>query len=309
VEVGIGLPMRAMSARELTQWAVAAERGPFSSLNAGERLTFESSDPLIALAIASAVTDRIRLQTSVLCLPLHNAGVVAKQAASLELSSGGRLSLGVGIGSRPKDYAVAPSDWNGRARRFEEQLAFMRAVWAGESPVPDGDPVGPTPVRHGGPELIIGAFADAALRRAGRLADGVRSFDFEPSVEIHLARFRVVQDAWAAAGRAGRPRCIAATHYAVGENARAVYEAHAHRYYGYSSSAEHNALSASSTTSSAQILEFIAQCAEAGVDELVFTATTTDDVSAVDRLAQIVAQSPDVARSRAVELDHGGSKR
>jgi alkanesulfonate monooxygenase SsuD/methylene tetrahydromethanopterin reductase-like flavin-dependent oxidoreductase (luciferase family) len=301
VEVGIGLPMRAMSCDELTSWARKADQGPFSSLNAGERLTFESSDPMIALSIAAAVTRRIRLQTSVLCLPLHHAGVVAKQAASLERSSGGRFSLGVGIGSRPKDYAVAPSEWAGRARRFEDQLAFMRTIWRGESPVPDGDPVGPTPSRSGGPELIIGAFADAAIRRAGRLADGVRSFDFAPSVDIHLQRFAVVARAWQEAGRAGRPRLIAATHFALGDDARSVYEAHAHRYYGYSSSAERDALASPSMTTADDVLTFIDRCAEAGIDELVFTATTTDDSSAVDRLADVVGRSAAVKGKGAID--------
>lgn len=291
MEVGLGMPMRAMGLDELAAWATFADEGPFSSLNAGERLTYESNDPMIALAMAAALTRRVRLQTSVLCLPLHPAGVVAKQAATIEQASGGRFSLGVGIGSRPRDYAVAPSEWARRARRFEEQLAFMKAVWRGESPVPDGDPVGPTPHRAGGPELIIGAFADPALARAGRLADGVRSFDFHPDVQVHEARFAVTRRAWAEAGRPGRPRCIAATHFALGDNARETYEAHARGYYGYSASAEGNALSSPSLTNEAGIVDFIARCAEAGFDELVFTAATTDSLDSVRRLADAVGRS------------------
>jgi alkanesulfonate monooxygenase SsuD/methylene tetrahydromethanopterin reductase-like flavin-dependent oxidoreductase (luciferase family) len=283
--------MRSMSTTEIAAFARIADDGPFSSLNAGERLTFDCNDPMMTLAIAGAVTTRVRLQTSVLCLPLHPAGVVAKQAATLERATGGRFSLGVGIGSRPLDYAVAPAVWAERARQFEDQIAFMRKVWAGVEPVPDSDAVGPSPLRHGGPELIIGAFAEKALRRAGRVADGVRSFDFIPDASIHRSRFEIVLDEWQRAGRPGRPRLIAATHFALGEEARRAYEAHARQYYGYSDSAESNALRAQAIDSPERACEFIDECAAADIDELVFTTTTTLGLDAVRELADVVASA------------------
>ena len=105
----------------------------------------------MTLAAAAAVTVRVRLMTMVLLAPLRTTGVLAKQAASLDALSGGRFTLGLGIGRRSDDFRAAPGELKGRGKRFEEQLALMKRIWAGE-PVGDGvGPVGPPPVRRADP--------------------------------------------------------------------------------------------------------------------------------------------------------------
>ncbi|HET6812357.1 MAG TPA: LLM class flavin-dependent oxidoreductase, partial [Acidimicrobiales bacterium] len=201
----------------------------------------------------------------------------------------GRFSFGVGLGGRPADFAVAPQEWAGRGQRFEQQLLAMKRAWRGEPPYPGTEPIGPVPITPGGPELIIGGFAPAALERAGRLADGIRSFSFSTDVGQHLDRLAVTAEAWKRAGRAGQPRLITATHYALGTGARESYEAHVHRYYGYSSELMEDALSGDAPTSPDAIRSTIRRFADAGVDELVFTATTSDTMDSLDRLADAVA--------------------
>ncbi|HEX5267032.1 MAG TPA: LLM class flavin-dependent oxidoreductase [Acidimicrobiales bacterium] len=289
MRVGVGLPMKALPRDELVTFARKVEDGPFDSISLGQRLTFESNDPMIALTFVAAITERIRLLTSVLCLPFHKEGVTAQQAATLDRLSLGRFSFGVGLGGRPADFAVAPAEWAGRGRRFEEQLLAMKRAWRGEAPFPGTEPVGPSPLTPGGPELIVGGMAPAALERAGRVADGIRSFSFSTDVRQHLDRLAVTAAAWEQAGREGRPRLITATHFALGPDARQSYEEHVQRYYGYSAELMAEALSGDAPTSPDAIRATIRRFADAGVDELVFTATTSDTMDSLDRLAQAVA--------------------
>jgi alkanesulfonate monooxygenase SsuD/methylene tetrahydromethanopterin reductase-like flavin-dependent oxidoreductase (luciferase family) len=289
VRVGVGLPMKALPRDDLVEFARKVEGGPFDSISLGQRLTFESNDPMIALTFVAAITERIRLMTSVLCLPFHKEGVTAQQAATLDRLSLGRFSFGVGLGGRPADFAVAPEEWAGRGQRFEQQLLAMKRAWRGEPPFPGTELLGPTPITPGGPELIVGGFAPVALERAGRLADGIRSFSFSTDVRQHLDRLAVTAAAWERAGREGRPRLITATHYALGPGAREAYEEHVHRYYGYSTELVEDALSGDAPTSPESIRSTIRRFADAGVDELVFTATTSDTMDSLDRLAGAVA--------------------
>jgi alkanesulfonate monooxygenase SsuD/methylene tetrahydromethanopterin reductase-like flavin-dependent oxidoreductase (luciferase family) len=288
MEIGVGLPMKALSRQDLTSFVQKVESGPFNGVSLGQRLTFDSNDPLIALTFVAAVTTRIRLLTSVLCLPYHKVGVTAQQAATLDRLSEGRFSFGLGLGGRESDFAVAPEAWARRGPRFEEQLIAMRRIFQGQPPFDGTEPVGPTPFTPGGPELIIGAFAPAGLERAGRLADGIRSFSFSTDPDEHLGRYQIMLRAWEAAGREGKPRLIAATHFSLGPDARESYEAHVAKYYGYSQATVDEALSGSTPTTPEAIRSTIARFADAGVDELVFTATTTDPMDSLDRLADVI---------------------
>src|SRR5437588_3684014 len=108
VRIGIGLPNTVPGAGgdALTRWARLAEEGPFSSLGVLDRVVFDSVDPFLALSAAGAVTRRISLVTMVAIGPLRPAALVAKQAASVDALSGGRLVLGLSIGARADDYTV-----------------------------------------------------------------------------------------------------------------------------------------------------------------------------------------------------------
>src|SRR3954452_7399354 len=154
MEVGIGLPatIPGVTGEQLLEWARRADARGFSSLGTIDRLVYGNYESLIALAAAAAVTQRIRLATTILIAPFRgNAALLAKQAATLDHLSGGRLVLGVAVGGREDDYEASGVDFHTRGRRFDEMLEEWERIWAGE-PIAGGV-VGPRPPR-GRPTLI-----------------------------------------------------------------------------------------------------------------------------------------------------------
>ena len=288
--LGVTLPMRAFDGNELLDWAEAVEDGPFDSISCGERLAYENHDPLIAMAAIAGATQRVLLTTGVNVLPLHREVIFAKQCASLDRLSNGRFRLGIGVGPREQDFAVAQVSWHDRAPRFEEQLATMRRVWAGEPPFEGTEPVGPPPTRPGGPEIHIGGFAPAALRRCGRLADGLRSFDFAPDPTIHLERYAVVTEAWEQAGRSGRPKLIGSTYFALGPDARQVYDDSMRPYYGYDDAMMEWASEDTALVTPTAIIDAVRRFEDAGIDEMCFTAASLQGPESVHRLAEVVGR-------------------
>ena len=106
MKVGIGVPAsRGVSGSLVLDWAREADKGPFSSLATIDRLVYDNFEPLTVISAAAGATQRIRLMTSILLAPLRNGGVLAKQAATLDALSGGRLTLGIGVGGREDDIA------------------------------------------------------------------------------------------------------------------------------------------------------------------------------------------------------------
>jgi probable F420-dependent oxidoreductase len=141
-------------------------------------------DPLLCLTYAAAATTRIGLATGVLLLPEHNPVLTAKQAATLDVLSGGRLTLGVGIGWSAEEFAALGIPFARRGRRTAEHVAAMRTLWAddvasfsGEFTRFDAIRVNPKPVRGRRIPVFVGGNSDAALGRAAAFADGWYGFN------------------------------------------------------------------------------------------------------------------------------------
>jgi probable F420-dependent oxidoreductase len=136
-------------------------------------------DPLLALTYAAARTTDIRLGVAVINLPYVSPAYLAKQASTLDVLSGGRLDLGLGTGWSDVEFAATGADPNPRGRRTEEYLQVLRTLWNDKVSSYEGEfytvppsRMAPPPVQAGGPPILLGGTADAALRRAGRLAAG-----------------------------------------------------------------------------------------------------------------------------------------
>ena len=287
MKIGIGLPANipGVSRESVLDWARQADSGPFSSVGIIDRVVYPNWDPFITLAAAAAVTERIRLMTTILIAPVRDATLLAKQAASIDVLSGGRLTLGMGVGRREDDYTAVSGRFNRRGKRFEEQLALMKRVWSSESPVDGTSPVGPEPLQSGGPELLIGAFAPAAVKRAGRWADGYLGGGGDP--QAALAMYKTVLEEWRNCGRNGRPRFVATNAFALGSNA-AERGANQYRHYNQFLGPEAADQAARRVLTSAEdIRKVIQEFDQVGLDEMVFLPQVTD-LDQVDRLAEIV---------------------
>jgi alkanesulfonate monooxygenase SsuD/methylene tetrahydromethanopterin reductase-like flavin-dependent oxidoreductase (luciferase family) len=233
MEIGIGLPstIPGTEGTDVVRWARRAEERGFSSLGVIDRVVYDNYEPLIALAAAAAVTERIRLATTILIAPGRgNAALLAKQAASVDRLSGGRLVLGMAVGGRADDFEASGVPVAGRGDRFETMLQEMKRIWAGESRGTAGA-IGPRPPKEGGPEVIIGGTADASFRRAATYGSGWVAGGADPTTFAELAGRAKAE--WARQGRPGDPRLLALAYFSLGaaavENARGYLS----DYYGF----------------------------------------------------------------------------
>jgi alkanesulfonate monooxygenase SsuD/methylene tetrahydromethanopterin reductase-like flavin-dependent oxidoreductase (luciferase family) len=286
MKIGIGHPatIPGVKGQFILEWARRADAGPFSSLGSLDRLVYPNYDALITLTAAAAVTQRIRLMTTVLLVPLHNAGILAKQAASLDAISGGRLSLGVGIGGRDDDFRAAPASMHGRGKRFEAQLDIMTRAWSGQALAEDIGPIGPPPVRPGGPELLIGGYSPAAIQRVSRWGDGYIAGGAQPP----MARqgYALAEQAWKEAGKTGKPRFVAATYFGLGPDAAERAGAYIRNYYAFTGPMAEQI--ANGLPSTPEALKGAMQAfADVGVDELICWPCIPE-LEQIDRLADLV---------------------
>jgi alkanesulfonate monooxygenase SsuD/methylene tetrahydromethanopterin reductase-like flavin-dependent oxidoreductase (luciferase family) len=288
MEVGIGLPttIPGVTGEQVIGWARRAEARGFSSLGTIDRIVYPNYEPLIALAAAAAVTERIRLTTSILIAPNRaNAALLAKQAATLDHLSGGRLVLGLAVGGREDDFTVSGVDFHSRGRIFAAMLAEMERLWAGE-PVDGGGSVGPQSPR-GRPTVIIGGSADVAFERAARHADGWIMGGGTPDAFQEGAQ--KLQAAWQAAGRDGAPRTAALAYWALGDRAKEDANAYLRDYYAFLG--EYAGMVANSAATDADTVRGYVQAFEAaGCDELILFPSNPDP-GQVDLLADAVFQS------------------
>jgi probable F420-dependent oxidoreductase len=204
--------------------ARAAEAAGFDSLWGGEHVVLPDPrvppsplepedrimDPLVTLAFLAALTTRIRLGTGIVILPQRNPLVLAKQVASLDVLSGGRLLLGIGVGYLEPEFRALGAPFEHRGAVTDEYLAAMRAIWSEARPAYQGRFVRfagvqahPQPAQRPGPPIVVGGHTDAAFRRAVEQGHGWYGFALdEAGVERCLNGLRQ------AAARYERPAAL-----------------------------------------------------------------------------------------------------
>ena len=280
MDIGIGLPNTVpdTEGRTLIDWARHAEEAGFSTLGTIGRLVYPNYEELVALSAAAAVTSQIRLTTGVLLAPLYtNSALFAKQAASLDRLSGGRLVLGLGLGGREDDFAASGVSTQGRGQRLEEQITMMKRVWSGEEFGYAGA-IGPEPARRGGPEIILGGATEATFDRVARIADGWIMGGGTPDMFAQAAAG--VDQAWQDAGRAGRPRKLTLAYFGLGPEARSQAEGYLLHYYGWLGDIA-NMIAGGAAVSPEMVKSYVAAFEASGCDEIIFvpTASRLDQIS------------------------------
>jgi alkanesulfonate monooxygenase SsuD/methylene tetrahydromethanopterin reductase-like flavin-dependent oxidoreductase (luciferase family) len=279
MKVGIGLPnaVRGVGRAGIVEWAQRAERAGFASLGTLDRLVYANYESLIALAAAAAVTERIELVTDILIAPLRsNTALLAKQAATIDSLSGGRLTLGLAPGGRLDDFEASGVDFSARGRIFDRQLEELTAVWKGDRCI------GPAPRPGGRPGLLIGGRTNAAYQRAATYADGWTVGGGPPAMVTQA--LDKLTAAWSAAGRQDRPRTMALFYFALGKDAATMASESLGDYYTFLGDYAQQVV-ASAAKDPATVRQYLAGFEAAGTDDVIcFPASA--DVSQVDRLAE-----------------------
>ena len=264
---------------EVLAWCRGIDEGPWSSLAVPERITYPAHALTVELSAAAALTERVRLWSTLYVLPARSTGLVAKEVASIDRLSNGRLTVGVGVGGREHDYRAIGGDFSHRWQRMDEQVAEMRRIWSQEPPFEGADPIGPPPVQPSGPPFVAGVVGPKALARAAKWAIGVDDSTAIVEVDaeaVGAQRQRVVQ-AWKDAGRDEEPQFSASLWYALGPNAKEQLSNYVFDYMkifdeGY---ARHLAEKAPVYTPEA-LREAMDAAREAGCDEFFLVPTTVD---------------------------------
>jgi len=220
MKIGFGAPIAGAWATPgyLSAFAERAEEAGYASLWTFQRLLVPEGsgmepvyqsvlDPLVALGYVAARTSRIRLGVAIINLPFVSPAYLAKQATTVDVLSGGRLDLGLGIGWMPEEFAATGATMPRRGARAEEYLTVLRTLWADEVSSHDGEfytiPAGrqdPKPVQQPGPPVLLGGMSSPAMERAGRMADGWITSSRADLAKISEA-VGVIKGAASAAGR------------------------------------------------------------------------------------------------------------
>jgi alkanesulfonate monooxygenase SsuD/methylene tetrahydromethanopterin reductase-like flavin-dependent oxidoreductase (luciferase family) len=284
MKIGIGLPnpVPDTAGHVMVEWAKRAEDAGFSSLATIDRIIYPSYESLIALAAAAAVTDRIGLMTNTLLAPLRNEVLLAKQAASVDRLSDGRLTLGLAVGGREDDYTAVATDFKSRGQRFDSQLEAMRRIWKGEHLSETQKASVPLPARP--IPILIGGTSDNAIERTVKYGVGYTAGGGGPDMMAPIAKR--VRSQWRAAGREGEPRLVALTYFALGPNADAGAARYLKDYYGFLGEWADRIARSALTTPDA-VTGIIKRFEDIGVDELVFDPTIAEP-DQIDRLAETV---------------------
>jgi alkanesulfonate monooxygenase SsuD/methylene tetrahydromethanopterin reductase-like flavin-dependent oxidoreductase (luciferase family) len=278
MDIGIGLPNTIVGVDRggIVDWARRAEGAGFASLGTLDRIVYPNYESLVCLAAAAAVTERVRLVTDILIEPLRsNTALFAKQAATVDSLSGGRLVLGLAVGGRQDDYEASGVEFHTRGAAFDRQLKQLTELWAGES-------VGPEPANGRRPSLLIGGQADRTFERAAKFADGWALGGGSPDA-VSDGKAKLEQQ-WSAAGREGKPRTVALMYFALGDDAEQMAQQNLGNYYSFLGDYAQMVVQ-SAAKDAGTVKQYLAGFEQAGADEVIcFPAS--NDLSQVERLAE-----------------------
>jgi alkanesulfonate monooxygenase SsuD/methylene tetrahydromethanopterin reductase-like flavin-dependent oxidoreductase (luciferase family) len=284
VDIGIGIPnaVQGATGASLLEWARRAEAAGFSGLASIGAVSYPSFEELTVFAAAGAVTERIRFFSNVLIAPARSTAELAKQAATVDQLTGGRLSLGLGVGWRAADFTLTGRDFDGRGAAFDQQLHDLGRAWSGETLAPDTREVSPTPVSS--IPILIGGTSAAAIRRVVDHGAGWTAGGMPPDAVGQFGER--VRAAWKDAGRSGEPLIAALVYYSLGDTEEQSRDNLLH-YYAPMGPDIAGMIAGSALRSPEAIRGAVSAYEAAGVTEL-FLDPSVADPAQVDLLAEVV---------------------
>jgi len=290
VKIGLCFPYTQENpSRDVTlDWFRRVDEGPFSTISCGERMVGPSVDMMALLGAAAAVTERVRIAPTLYVLPMHPAIKVAKHAATLDVISGGRTTITVGIGGRVHDYRCMEKEPLRRYARLDEQVEQIRRIWAGELPFEGTEPVGPPPVQAGGPPILAGVTGPKGIARAAKWADGIYSWSSNGVGEEIEKQRDLVTSAWDAAGRDTAPQRVAGFWYSLAPDADAKLKAYVYKYIKVIGEPAAKYMSSRVDRSSPDAVRASLDAYEAlGIEECWLNSATAE-IAEIDRLLELL---------------------
>lgn len=293
MKIGICLPyMKAGLTREdYLAWFKGVDDGPFYSLSCGERVHGPTYDMRIILAAAAMATTRVEITPSLYVLPMHSAARVAKEVATLDILSGGRVrQMAIGYGGREKDYEAVGARFQGRYGRMDRQVEEMRKVWRGDEIVEGGGPIGPAPTRPGGPRLLAGAMGPKSIERCAHWADGLYAWSGNGDQQELSRTFIIADTAWERSGRERKPYRLGGFWYTLADNGQQKLYDYVYEYLAIAGAAIATMMAESVHRSSADAVAAALDNAEAAGCEEVFLVPATAELAELERLGDILAK-------------------
>jgi alkanesulfonate monooxygenase SsuD/methylene tetrahydromethanopterin reductase-like flavin-dependent oxidoreductase (luciferase family) len=293
MKVGVCLPyMKAgLSRADYLAWFKAIDEGPFHALSCGERIHGPTYDMRVVLAAAAMATTRVEITPTLYVLPMHSATRVAKEIATMDILSGGRVnSIAVGYGGREKDYEAVGAKFKGRYGRMDRQIEEMRRVWRGEEIVEGGGMIGPTPTNTSGPRLLAGAMGPTSIERCAQWADGLYAWSGNGEEEELSRTFKMADDAWERAGRTQAPYRMGGFWYTLADGGQQKLYDYVYEYLAIAGPEIATMMAESVHRSSSDTVLAALDSAEAAGCEELFMVPATADLAEVDRLSELLAR-------------------
>ncbi|GCE19797.1 LLM class flavin-dependent oxidoreductase [Dictyobacter kobayashii] len=274
MKIGMGLPVLLHSTDYLFEWIKRIDSAPFSTLAICDRIVYDNYDALLTLAAAAALSRRVRLMTDVLVTPLRNTALLAKEIATLDALSGGRVTLGMGIGVRKDDFAVTDTSYKERGKYHENQIEQMKRIWSRQDWNNTIGPIGPAPIQKPGPELILGGFVPQVMQRVARYANGFVAATNE--IDRVSQAFRAVEHYWQEAGRTGKPRLLAQIDIALESHMPGQGRENALAYYKVLPPPYNTYKAATLITTEQQLRKVLNDLEQIGTDEVICFPWSTE---------------------------------
>jgi len=291
MKIGICLPyMKAGLTREdYLAWFTRVDQGPFHSISCGERIHGPSYDMRVVLSAAAAVTTRVEITPTLYVLPMHSAARVAKEIATLDILSGGRVKqVVVGYGGREKDYEAVGASFKGRYGRMDRQIEEMRQVWAQQEVIEGAGVIGPVPTNPLGPKILAGAMGPKSIARCAQWADGLYAWSGNGETTELENTFALADAAWQRADRDVKPYRLGGFWYTLADNGQQKLYDYVYQYLAIAGDEIATMMAESVHRSSENaVLEALDNAEAAGAEE-VFLVPATAELVEIDKLSELL---------------------
>jgi alkanesulfonate monooxygenase SsuD/methylene tetrahydromethanopterin reductase-like flavin-dependent oxidoreductase (luciferase family) len=291
MKIGICLPyMKAGLRREdYMAWFARVDDGPFHSISCGERIHGPSFDMRVVLSAAAAITTKVEITPTLYVLPMHSATQVAKEVATLDILSGGRVkNIVVGYGGREKDYEAVGAPFKGRYSKMDNQVAQMKQVWEQRELIAGAGPIGPAPTRAQGPNILAGAMGPKSIERCSKWADGLYAWSGNAETAEWENTFSMAEAAWGRAERTRKPYRLGGFWYTLADNGQQKLYDYVYEYLAIAGDEIATMMAKSVHRSSHDaVMQALDNAESAGCEEL-FLVPATAELAEIDRLCALL---------------------